>query len=396
MRIYKLKNQIQNYNWGTKDFIPELLKINNEKKLPCAELWMGAHPKAPSRVIELKMNLMQLIEKFPEAALGKECQDSFNNKLPFLLKILSAETPLSIQVHPSKNQAEEGFELENSSGKPIDAFDRNYKDNNHKPELICALTPFVAMCGFRPLSEIKNLLDTFLMKSILPKYDFAENNEIELKDFFSRLMNADKKKQQSWIDNLICNINKISKPEEYKFEIYWIKKLQNFYPGDIGVLSPLLLNLIELNSGEALYLPAGVLHAYLKGTGIEIMANSDNVLRGGLTTKHIDVPELLKVLHFSGSDIEKVQPQKSTSYEKTYKTPANEFELSYLNLYNQKIKIRNKGPEILFCIEGKSILNSQQNISFCKGESVFIPNNINEYSIQGTAKIFRAKIPIRR
>lgn len=396
VKIYKLENQIQNYKWGTTYFIPQLLNSPNKKKLPCAELWIGAHPKAPSNITDLNINLKQLIDKYPEAVLGNAVKKKFNSKLPFLLKILSAETPLSIQAHPNKKQAENGFYIENKLGKPIDAFDRNYKDDNHKPELICALTPFVAMCGFRPLLEIKRLLDTFSMNTVLADYGLLENDENKLKDFFSKLINTEKKQQKSWITLLMSNIDKISELEKYKLEIYWIKQLNKFFPGDIGVIFPLLLNLIELDPGEALYLPSGVLHAYLKGEGIEIMANSDNVLRGGLTQKYIDVHELLKIVNFKGEKVKKVKTHRFNKHKLLYKTPSIEFALTRLNIQNTEQFLEVKGPEVLLCINGKALIykdNTKYEIK--KGESVFIPNDFLNYNIKGKAEIFHVSIPIQ-
>ena len=298
-KIGLLKNSVQNYAWGSATAIPELLGEQNPLGKPVAELWMGAHPRASS-LVNIDGNwisLKKLIEKNPQEILGNKVANRFDNKLPYLFKVLAAAKPLSIQAHPSLDQAKEGFESENRRGIPVEASNRNYKDDNHKPECICALSEFWALCGFRNITDI-----LVLMRKICPLGLAKELNLLEkfpnpqgLKQFYTKLMTMDPKVQLQIIEEAQKNAQYHS-DEDPAFR--WIVRIAEEYSSDIGILSPVLLNLIQLKPGQALFLPAGELHSYLGGLGMELMANSDNVLRGGLTPKHIDVRELLKALNF--------------------------------------------------------------------------------------------------
>lgn len=394
MNIYKLEAVIQNYAWGSKTLLPSILgRIESEE--PQAELWLGAHPKAPAIVQteEGSIQLNKFISSDSDRVLGK-----FSNykQLPFLMKILTAATPLSIQSHPNLWQAKEGFEMENILRIPLDANNRNYKDNNHKPELICALTEFEAMCGFRLVKEIADL---FRYINLGDYFEFLKSfldnpNQETLKIIFDRLMNSDKQIIAKAVKTLLQDMTyKPARNESEDFAFNWIKRLNQFYPGDVGVFAPLLLNTVKLQPGEALYLGAGELHAYLKGAGVEIMANSDNVLRGGLTPKHIDVPELLKTLTFNCGKEEIIYPTPNNSFEKTYQTPADEFELSRIELADSSYKLKPEGAEIVFCLHGEFELKTQNDeiLILKKGESAFISGETKSYSLQGTGKAFRAK-----
>jgi len=403
MFIYKLKNKIQKYVWGSKTFIPELLGFTNPDAEPQAELWMGTHPKAPSEISknDKTISLADLIKQNPETILGSEVASNFNNKLPFLFKVLAAEEPLSIQVHPNLKQAEEGFNRENKAGISLDSPTRNYKDDNHKPELICALTPFDAMCGFRDVNEIVEILTYLDLVKILPGTVELQKDPSEdsLKHFFTSLMKSTAKEKTVFVNSLIRETsNKTPRTQNEKLIFAWILKLSLKYPADVGIFAPILLNVIKLQPGEALYLNAGILHAYLHGAGIEIMANSDNVLRGGLTSKHVDVPELLKTLSFSSGKTVIIKPKQQRRNEFIYQTPAREFELSFLknsdkNHFNIK---ETKCSQILLCTKGNSEIywNSNKNLKVKKGESIFISAGVKNLILEGYAEFYRAVVPI--
>ena len=395
MSVYKLQNVIQNYAWGSEDFISNLLGLPMENGLTKAELWMGAHPKAPSQIPSENCSLLDFIKRNPKEILGAINSQNFNKKLPFLLKVLSASKPLSIQAHPNLEQAKRGFLKENEMGIALSAPNRNYKDDNHKPELICALIPFTAMCGFRAPSKIKKLLNEFNLHSVFPAYNEIDKEEAYFKQFFYELMNTDKDITKKWVNILLENIEKVPTNSQNKLIIQWVQKLNKYYPGDVGVFSPILLNLIELLPGQAIYLDAGVLHAYLLGSGIEIMANSDNVLRGGLTPKYVDVPELLQTLSFQGGKIDIIDPVINTKKEKIYKTPADEFELIFIELSEeQDYRAASTGPEILLCTAGKCHVSFDSSIlEISKGESIFISAKCSEYSLMGHANLYKAKLP---
>jgi mannose-6-phosphate isomerase len=395
-----LKNTVQEYEWGSFTAIPELLGNDSPANTPQAELWMGAHPKAPSKV-KLNgrwMSLMKLIEKNPKDILGKVVAEKYNNRLPYLFKVLAAAKPLSIQAHPSLAQANEGYMRENSLGIPLDAYNRNYKDDNHKPECICALTFFWALNGFRKISGILALLEKICPQGL--KSDLnnlrVEPNSLGLKKFFQAIMTMDRDKQNKIIADAIINAQKFSDDDQaYK----WMIDLHNEYPADIGVFSPILLNLICLKPGQAMFLPAGELHAYLDGVGIELMANSDNVLRGGLTPKHVDVPELLNVLNFEERELYILSPIVSNECERIYSSRAEEFVLSVITLKRDLTcySPTNRSVEILLCTDGEAIitdLGNNDNLAFDRGKSIIIPSAVKKYCIQGNATLYKAAVPV--
>ncbi len=398
-RICLLKNEILEYPWGSERFIPELLGIKPPYKRPQAEMWMGAHKKAPSmvKIDNTLIPLNRLIEEHPDDILGKSVSKKFSGEMPFLFKVLSASKPLSIQAHPDKMQADTGFRKENASGIPLDAPDRNYRDNNHKPELICALTEMWALKGFRDPEEIIRLwepLEGILGKGfthVLKK----QPDESGIKTFFMCLMDMDKHKAVDLINDAI----KVIQPLRNKDHAYeWMVRLNIEYPGDIGVLSPLYLNVLKLAPCEAVFLPARELHAYLSGSGLEIMANSDNVLRGGLTQKHIDKEELSNILSFA-PDKPKVITGDSRGFETLYNTPSEEFILSVINLHEEDSVYKKEGErgiEILLCTEGKvRITDTGQGSTLLikSGDSILIPAAVRGYTLEGNAKIYKASVP---
>lgn len=400
-RICLLENEILEYAWGSRNFIPDLLGMTPPFKTPRAEMWMGSHKKAPSKAIldDEIIPLDLLIQKYPKDILGVTTSDKFSGELPFLFKVLSASKPLSIQAHPDKTQARLGFERENSKGIAIDDPKRNYRDNNHKPELICALTTMWALKGFRRPVETLNLFKPLHDISKRCGIDILQNqpDETGIKLFFLNLMNMDKSAAQALVEDTV----KLVSPAKDKNPAHeWVEKLNREYPGDIGVLSPLYLNLVKLNPGEAIYLPACELHAYLSGSGLEIMANSDNVLRGGLTQKHIDKTELINVLSFTPAIHEIIKRKKSKSFETHFPSMAEEFILSVIDLPDNKSVYKKDGRrsvEILLCTEGNSEISdvmTGDRKRLNKGMSMLIPSVVEGYSIRGKATIYKASVPL--
>ena len=394
-----LKNTIQEYAWGSPKAIPDLLGQSNPGNKPQAELWMGAHPKAPSRVQYHGqwVSLLDLISKNPLDVLGKNVAKNFNNKLPYLFKVLAAAKPLSIQAHPNLDQAREGFQRENAQKIPLDAPRRNYRDPNHKPECICALTQFWALSRFRRISGILSYL-----KKVCPQGLDAEINNLKqqptsegLKRFYTVLMTMDADRQKRIVSQALEQAQRFE-AEDAVFN--WMLKIGDDYPNDIGVLGPILLNLICLEPGQALFLDAGELHAYLEGLGIELMANSDNVLRGGLTPKHVDVPELLQVLKFEDRDVTLLKPGERVPNEFVYPSPVEEFELSVIHLNSgaQYQSPAHRSVEILLCTRGIATLThygSQTETRLQQGVSVFIPAAAERYAIRGEGTFYKAAVP---
>lgn len=398
MQIAKLKNSIQEYAWGSYTAIPELLGEPSPAETPQAELWMGVHPKAPSEVImgQRKIPLPELIKKDPIAILGSKTAEKFNGSLPFLFKVLAMAEPLSIQAHPNLAQAIEGFARENEQNIPIDGFKRNYRDANHKPEILCALTTCWALKGFRPIEQIVSIMAPLNITGVAPLIEALDKNPNErgLRRFFASLLTLDPESKRASVTEVLSHIQQADEPCRR-----WIVKLNERYPGDIGVLSPLFLNLVEVKPGEALFLQAGQLHAYLQGVGIELMANSDNVLRGGLTPKHIDVAELLSILDFKGVEAEKVRIESSDAGEEFYLTPAAEFRLSRISVEQGReyLSSRERSFEIIICTRGTASVRDRSTAAgfpVKKGDSFIIPASVEEYRITGSAHLYKAAVPV--
>jgi len=329
--------------------------------------------------------------------LGKKVAEDYRNQLPYLFKVLAAAKPLSIQAHPGLDQAREGFQKENARKIPLDAAHRNYRDDNHKPECICALTRFWALSRFRKIPGIL----AYFKKLNLRQLDVELGNFKKqptskgLKQFYTSLMTLDMDRQKRIADEALGQARNLES-EDPVFQ--WMLTLAQDYPADMGVLSPILLNLIRLEPGQAIFLDAGELHAYLEGLGIELMANSDNVLRGGLTPKHVDVPELLRVLKFEDRDVTLLKPEKSIANEFVYPSPAAEFVLSVITLSKEAIyrSPRNRSVEILICTRGKVTICDQNDLSetlLKQGVSAIVPACIESYSIQGEGTCYKAGVP---
>jgi mannose-6-phosphate isomerase len=390
-RIRRLLNPVQEYAWGSRSAIAKLLGQPVPSPRPQAELWMGAHPRAPSHVLldGGEVRLDEWIQKDPVTVLGPRTAVGFDRQLPFLLKVLAAGLPLSIQAHPDREQAREGFAREEEAGIPRDAPERNYRDDNHKPELICALTRFWALNGFRATDEIARLVER------LDVVDLEAIVSDDLAGTLSTLLGMQPAMRRTLVGQVVDSARRLA-TEDPAYD--WIGRLQMEYPDDAGVLGPLLLNLVRLEPGQAMALPARRLHAYLDGTGIEIMANSDNVLRGGLTVKHVDVPELLTVLEFEPSDPGVMAAEPVSRTESLYPGQAREFALSSIHVSGRDVfsSPEEREVEILLCTEGSGRLDEMRTgywLEVSRGDSFLVPAAAGPYSIQGRATLFRARVP---
>lgn len=394
-----LQNGIREYSWGSKTAIAELLGQPTPSDNPQAELWMGTHPLAPSMILVNGQwrSLLELVKEYPEEILGKKVVARFAGTLPFLFKVLAAAKPLSIQAHPNKEQAELGFTRENECGIPLEAPHRNYKDANHKPEIMCALTEFWALKGFRPIPEMLRLLDNLQVPSLKQQTQILHRQPDRecLRKFFRHLMTMEKQRRE----RVVAEVAASAQAKEDTSAIWkWMLRLQQEYAGDIGVLSPVLLNLVKLEPGEAVHLPAGEPHAYLHGVGVELMANSDNVLRGGLTPKHIDVDELLNILNFAGGEVDVLRPIEWLPGEAQYPTPATDFALSVIDVGNgtRYESQRERSVEIMICTQGEATISELPDGSvtvLTKGVSILVPAAVEQYVIEGNAKIYKASVP---
>jgi mannose-6-phosphate isomerase len=406
MRIYHLQNPVQRYAWGSVNGISDTLGIPNPGGGPLAEIWMGAHPSAPSTVIidGERIGLDELVRRGPHEALGSKVVDKLGSSLPFLFKVLSAGTPLSIQAHPSKRKAQIGYERENLGGIPVDAPERNYRDPNHKPEMAVALTPFELICGFRPVAEIIEN-----MRLVAPG-EFARSIErlerdpsrVELSVFFYNLISADERSRARLLATVskraadALEEKKVAPDREGAFR--WALRIMDIFPGDVGAILPLILNHIVLEPGEAAFIAPGELHAHLKGTCLEIMANSDNVIRGALTPKFIDLPELVSVLSFNPEGVHTVLPQAVGPCEEAYPTFVPDFELSRISVGpGRRCRRRSRGPEILLCVSGSAeiLCTGKTVLSLGRGETAFAAADACDYEIAADAPalVFRASVP---
>ncbi|CAM3872409.1 mannose-6-phosphate isomerase [Xenorhabdus thuongxuanensis] len=385
--MLKMTNKVQHYDWGSKTALTDIYGIENPDNQPMAELWMGAHPKCSSLVTDPQTGetiaLNSLIDKEPEKYLGEKVTQQFQ-RLPFLFKVLCAAQPLSIQVHPDKTSAEIGFAKENAQGIPLDSAQRNYKDDNHKPELVYALTPFKAMNAFRPLSEIAQLLDYVSAAHPDIQTFLQQPTEQNLSLLFSQLLNMQGEQKHLAMAVLKSALN-CHQGEPWDT----IKRMTSFYPDDNGLFAPLLLNIVELEPGQAMFLYARTPHAYLDGVALEVMANSDNVLRAGLTSKHIDVSELMANLDFipKAADTLLTMPRQEKD-ALNYPVPVNDFCFSVYSVSEQPISLENHSASVLFCVEGQAVINTdKQQLRLLSGESIFLPAIEDTITFYGKGRI---------
>ena len=326
--IERMEGVVQPYAWGSPTFIPTLLGLEAGED-PQAELWLGAHPSAPSRVGGRSLD--ELIAADADRVLGAASTEAFGPRLPYLLKVLAAAKPLSLQAHPSRVQAEAGYAREEAAGIPADAAHRLFKDDWPKPELLCALIESEALCGFREPGRTHALLEQLGARAVLglaaPLAETGRPAAERLEETFGTMMRLGEDDARVVIEEVLAAARGLDAGGEVGTFAATASELAEHHPSDPGVLAALLMNRVKLAPGEAIFLPAGNLHAYLYGAGIEIMANSDNVLRGGLTAKHVDVDELLRVLDFTPGSTEHVQPEPEGPGVWRYRTPAPEFTL---------------------------------------------------------------------
>lgn len=384
-----MQNPIQGYDWGSHDALTTLFGIPNPAGKPQAELWMGAHPNGCSEVVLAgqTQKLSTLIERAPAAVLGEATQTRFGS-LPFLFKVLCAEKALSIQVHPSKAQAEAGFAKEEAAGISPKAANRNYKDPNHKPELVFALTPYQAMNGFRAIPAILALFERVKLPTLaeLVAALAASQNEAGLQHFFHQLLVLEGARKEEALAGLQAFAAKHQDEETFAL----ITSLAAQYPGDVGLFSPLLLNVVTLQPGQAMYLDACTPHAYVRGTGLEIMANSDNVLRAGLTPKYIDVAELLDCTRcLPKPDDQILLAPRMDGAVQHFEVPVPDFTFSVYPAGEHQLTTAS--AEILFAIDEAVILKrGDDTLRLEKGQSAFIPAATGRYQLLAEGRVARA------
>ncbi|MBA3523094.1 MAG: mannose-6-phosphate isomerase, class I [Geodermatophilaceae bacterium] len=386
--MYRLLNPTRNYAWGSRTALADLLGRPAPDGEPEAELWVGAHPAASSLLVGAdgaRTPLDAAIAEHPAQMLGPA-----GPVLPFLLKVLAVDQPLSLQVHPDRSAAAAGFAAEEAAGPARDAETRTFRDANHKPELVCALTPFDALCGLRPEAEIMALLGELAVPQLAAAAEglAGHGGADALRHLVETILGsadpselvdrvADRARRQRegspWAESYDCAID-----------------LAERCPGDPGVVVSLLLNLVHLRPGEAMYTPPGRLHAYLRGVAIELMASSDNVVRGGLTGKHVDVDQLLRLTDFEAARIEVITAQADGTGWNRYPVPVPDFALSTVDLGDGAVSSHDPGPQVLFCLDGAvAVQDGIATLNLARGQSLFAVAGTH-LTARGTGRLVRA------
>jgi mannose-6-phosphate isomerase len=405
-----LRGAVRTYAWGSRTAIADFTGRQSPTAHPEAELWFGAHPGDPAylETDDGERSLLDALRDDPEGQLGATVCGRFGETLPFLLKVLAADEPLSLQAHPSAEQAMEGFAREERLGIPVTAPTRNYRDSSHKPEILVALAQFEALAGFRPATRTVELMRALAVTDLDPYVNLlsGQSDADGLRALFTTWITLPQPDLDvlvpAVIDGAIQYVRTGKK--EFAAEAKTVLELGERYPGDAGVLAALLLNRISLEPGKAIYLPAGNLHAYLQGVGVEVMANSDNVLRGGLTPKHVDVPELLRVLDFTPATEDLICPKiRKDGMELVYETPAPEFSVSVLCVGSEQLghevdaPTRHDGPQILLCTEGSTVVHAKSgSVTLERGSAAWVAADDGPIRLMAhePTKLFRATVGI--
>jgi mannose-6-phosphate isomerase len=386
--MWQLTSTVRHYPWGSRTVIPELLGQPSPAEQPHAELWMGAHPDAPSLLPDGR-GLDAAIGAAPDELLGDAVRQRFGTRLPFLMKVLAADTPLSLQAHPTMAQAEAGFAAEEAAGVPRDDPTRTFKDPFHKPEILLAITPVEALCGFRPVEESLHCLAKLQLPELKPT--IAALARGGLRAAIPQLIALSAKRRDSLVRAVATRAASFVTAHDPEFinTYRWAASLAQTYPGDPGVVISLMCNHLTLAPGEAVFLPAGNLHAYLCGAGIEVMASSDNVLRGGLTTKHVDLAALIEVLDFADGKVPVLHPVLGPGGLR-YQVPVEDFELTRCQLGTDPGVLTTAGPQLVLCAEGTAVLGSADGeLTLDQGQSAFVAAGA-PLSARGPALLYRA------
>ena len=398
--VLRIGNATQGYAWGSLTAIPELLGIEPSGR-PVAEVWLGAHRSAPSEVETTQdgTTLAEVIAADASTVLGEDVVARFGPTLPYLLKVIAAETPLSLQVHPHLETARAGFARETAEGIPIDAPHRNYKDANHKPELIYALTTFEALCGFRAPRRAAELfagLDAPLAKE-LHGVLLAQPSADGIREVFTQLLEPSTRPSASEVQEVAdaCAARLEAGSPSPRAD-RTVVSLAAAYPGDPGVVTSLLLNPVTLQPGEAMFVPAGGVHAYLHGLGVEVMACSDNVLRAGLTPKHVDVDELLRNVDYVAAPPIRIAPETFHGATKVYYAPVDDFELSVTEISDDDLHpLPGRGPRILLCVGGDLAVESSSGgvLGLSRGQAAFVSAADGPLTVRGRGRLVQADVP---
>ncbi|CAM2979255.1 mannose-6-phosphate isomerase, class I [Actinomyces slackii] len=397
----------QRYDWGSTTAIPDFIGIAGDGE-PWAEAWYGAHPAGPTRVLPgpddagpgAAPTLAAMLDRDPQRLLGEDVIRRFGAQLPFLLKIIAPRQALSLQVHPSLEQAMEGYALESASGIPLDSAERNYKDPNHKPEMVMALTRFDAVAGFRAprrVAEVLGELHSPLARRMRRTLRLNPTR-FGIRQVFTDLVSHATRPTAEEIDSLVLEIaarHEAGASPSPRADANALEMARTF-PGDPGVAAGLLLNPVTLHPGEVLFAPAGCVHAYISGLGVEVMASSDNVLRAGLTTKRIDVPEMLACVDYVAAPPVRPAPEYLAHGTRAYYAPVDDFELMVTSVAPQdgSLTIPGRGPRIILAVEGAAVLStSEGGLELAQGQAVFVGAHERLVTASGHGTLIQADVP---
>ncbi|MBO1750933.1 mannose-6-phosphate isomerase, class I [Actinotalea sp. BY-33] len=394
------RNRTQPYAWGSPSAIPELIGVEPDGE-PVAEWWLGAHPSAPSVVLtaEGPVRLDEYVRRDPRGTLGQGAMARFGPALPYLLKLIAAEAPLSLQVHPTLERARAGYAEEEAAGIPLDGPRRNYRDRNHKPELVYALTRFEALCGFRAPRRAAELLAGLEAPLARQLHDAlaADPSPAGIRSVFQCLLEPATRPSTEAVGEVVdaCRARLEGGSTSPRAD-RTVALLARHHPGDPGIVTSLLLNPVTLHPGEAMFVPVGGVHAYLHGMAVEVMANSDNVLRAGLTPKHIDIPELLDNVDYVAAPPIRIAPETFYGATKVFYAPVDDFELSVTTVDDDAVhRLPGRGPRILLCLEGELTVEPARGpgLTLARGETAFAPAEDGELTVRGRGRLIQADVP---
>ncbi len=393
----RLTGSRHGYAWGSTSIIPELLG-EEPGEHPLAELWFGAHANGPSPLAS-GASLGELIEDDPETVLGPSVVAAFGPRLPYLVKLIAPASPLSLQVHPSIDQAREGFAREERIGVPRDAAGRSYPDDNHKPEMVYALQTFEALAGFRTprrAMELLSGLDSALAWDLFGDLR-ADPTAHGIEAAFTRLLDPATRPGAALVDETVAECARRladgASPSVRSDTI--VAQLAAAFPGDPGVIASLLMNPVTLRPGEALFTPAGGVHCYLSGLGVEVMASSDNVLRAGLSAKHVDIDGVLATVDWVAAPPVRIGPERVTEDVEVFYAPVDDFALAVATVEGGKLaRLRGRGPRIVLGVEGVTqVSHAGAELDLRPGEAVFVPDSGEQIVVRGDGRIVQASVP---
>ena len=394
----RLDGARQSYDWGSTTAIPEMLGLEPDGA-PWAEQWYGAHPAGPTRLADGR-SLAALLASDPGRLLGEDVVRRFGPQLPFLLKVIAPDRALSLQVHPSLDQAVRGFERENTAGLAPDSPVRNFKDPNHKPEMVLALTRFEAVAGFRAprrAAEVLGGLDSPLARRMRRTLRLNPTR-FGIRQAFTELVSTDTRPQAAEMAELVAEISRRlaeGRSPSRRVDANVVEMARAF-PHDPGIAAALLLNPVTLRRGEALFVPAGSVHAYISGLGVEVMASSDNVLRAGLTTKHVDVPAMLACVDYVAAPPVRPAPEYLSRATRAYYAPVDDFELLVTTVVPQdgRVPVPGRGPRILLGLEGTTMVTtSAGGAELSRGRALFVGADERALAVEGEGSLVQADVP---